>query len=290
MHRFKHNCHKVCDNINVYVHGNYQTYWCVDHNRQPPSNSGYMFGGLYSSTAVNPLTHTKSCPHHFYSMRFGEDTHICVSNDYNLGAPFSIKFAGFESCSVGNPWPLTNSSNDHQSKWPHRCPKGYNQRLASIEQSCEINYCVEAVTFNEQGLPPIKLPPYRKYPSLNPYTYKALSIVSSKGDLWKQDDETKEWRIETKAKERLTRSVFDTDPSQPFIDTDVNQNSHDVLNSHEDNKSSVTLALIISITALILGLFIAGAVYVMYKHNGHKTNYRWSHNNTKNTDATNSNK
>ena len=290
----KHDCHQVCDNINYNVHGNYQTYWCVDHNRQPPANnSGYMFGGLYSSTAVNPLTRTRSCPPYFYPLRFGENTHICVSDDYDLGSPSSIKFAGFDSCSVGNPWQLTNSSIDHQSKWPHRCPSGYNQLLASTEQSCEINYCVEAGIFNEQGFPPIKLPPYRKYPSFSPYAYKALSIVSSKGDLWKQDDETKEWRIETSfnTKERLTRSVFDTDPSQLFIDTDVNQNSHDVPNSHEDNKSSVTLvlALIISITALILGLFIAGAVYVMHKHNEHKTSYRWSHDNTVNTDAANSN-
>ena len=126
-------------------------------------------------------------------MKFGEDTRICVSDNYELGYALSIPFAGFESCSAGNPL-ATKSSNGElrmrfgllevdPSSWPYRCPNGYIQHLASVEQSCEINYCVKAGSLDEKGLSPVKLPPYRKYPSINPNTYNVISIVSAKGNL-----------------------------------------------------------------------------------------------------------
>ena len=294
----KYDCHTDCYNVNNPVTGHYQTYWCVDTGRVP-GKSGYMFGGLYSSVDVNPLTQVRSCPNHFYPLRFGEDTHVCVSDDYELGYALSIPFAGFDSCSVGNPLTTKSSSGELRmnfgllkvdpSTWPHRCPTGYTQHLASIEQSCEINYCVKAGTLDEKGLPPIKLPPYRKYPNLNPNTYNVMAIVSAKGNLWEKDNVTNEWRMVTMVeREGLTPAAMDLQPVYYDITNASRVTSGTSNNSHHDGNSSATAAIIISTTAL-LGLLIAGVVFVVYKYKGRKIKYRGRYENIDKTDATNSN-
>ena len=292
-------CHTDCYDVNNNVVGNYQTYWCVDPGRVP-AKSGYMFGGLYSSVAVNPLTQARSCPNHYYPLRFGEDTRICVSDDYELGYVLSIPFAGFESCSAGNPLATKSSSGELRmtfgllevdpSSWPHRCPTGYTQHLASMEQSCEINYCVKAGSLDEKGVPPVKLPPYRKYPSINPNTYNVMSIVSAKGNLWVKDNETQEWQMMTDVRsEGLTPAAMELQPGFYPTTNASKVTSDDGTNSgHHDGDSSATAALIISTTAL-LGLLIAGSVYIVYKYKGRKTKRRGNYENIEKTDATNSN-
>ena len=299
----KHGCHEVCNQINNPVTGNYQTYWCVDTAMVVPEKSGYMFGGLYSSVDVNPLTHARSCPNYFYPLRFGEETHICVSDDYELGYPLSIPFAGFQSCSAGNPLATKSSTGELKmsfgmlevdpSTWPRRCPTGYTQHLASMEQSCEINYCVKAGSLDEKGLPPVKLPPYRKYPNLNPNTYNVMSIVSAKGNLWEKDNKTNEWRMVTMVeREGLTPAAMDLQPGYYDItnatSSRVTSTGGNTDNSHHDSNSSTTAALIISTTAL-LGLVIAGVVFVVYKYKGRTIKRRGRYENIDKTDATNSN-
>ena len=271
----KTSCYTTCYNVNNPVNGNYQLYWCVDPGLVQ-EKSGYMFGGLYNSISVNPLTQTRSCPRYFYPLRFGEDTHVCVSDDYELGYALSAPFAGFESCTAGNPLATKSSDGSLQMKfgllevdpntWPHRCPTRYTQHLASMEQSCEINYCVKAGTLDEKGLPPIRLPPYRKYPNINPNTYNVLSIMSPTGDMWKKNDSTNEWRIVKVANTYVPM-------------TDINGTSQIIANAstitstthvhNKNNDTPVTAALIISSTAL-LGLVIVVAVYGLYRCKGSK--------------------
>ena len=69
---------------------------------------GYLFGGLYSDTVNNVITKTKKCPIKFYPQRFGpKDMYVCISDDYELGAQYSIPFGGFMSCTAGNPLAMT---------------------------------------------------------------------------------------------------------------------------------------------------------------------------------------
>ena len=140
----KHGCHSNCYNVNNPVTGNYQLYWCVDPGLVH-EKSGYMFGGLYSPISVNPLTQVRTCPNYFYPLRFKEDTHVCVSDDYELGYALSAPFAGFQSCTAGNPLATKSSSGGLKmwfglldvdpNMWPHRCPTGYTQHLASVERT-----------------------------------------------------------------------------------------------------------------------------------------------------------
>lgn len=69
---------------------------------------GYLFGGLYSDTVNNVITKAKKCPIKFYPQRFGpKDMYVCISDDYELGAQYSIPFGGFMSCTAGNPLAMT---------------------------------------------------------------------------------------------------------------------------------------------------------------------------------------
>ena len=269
----KHGCHTDCYKVNNPVSGHYKMYWCVATG-DVPDQSGYLFGGLYNSLYVNPLTQARSCPNYYYPLRFGEDTHVCVSDDYELGYALSAPFAGFESCTAGNPL-ATRSSNGRLKRsfgkldvdpnaWPHRCPTGYTQHLASMEQSCEVNYCVKAGTLDSKGLPSIRLPPYHKYPSINPATYNVLSIVSSMGNLWIKDNSTGEWRktnvdsIPMITLENSSHSYYNIQSAQ------LTANSQ-----HDSDKSPATAALIVSSTALI-GLVIVVVVYGLYRYKGRR--------------------
>ena len=75
-----------------------------------PTNTGYLFGGLYSKVLKNPVTQDHSCPLKFYALRFGATMQVCVSDDYELGFQSSVPFGGFFSCSAGNPLGVKKSS------------------------------------------------------------------------------------------------------------------------------------------------------------------------------------
>lgn len=85
-----------------YVWAGYSAYWCAASGTVPP-NKGYLFGGLYSWSSVNPVTQTRSCPAKFYPLTFGAQMTVCVSDDYELGFQHSVPFGGFFSCQYGNP-------------------------------------------------------------------------------------------------------------------------------------------------------------------------------------------
>ena len=271
LHIFKKHCYQTCTTVNNYVTGSYQMYWCVAVKDVSSDNSGYLFGGYYSSRSTNPLTGAKTCPNYFIPVLFGDGTYICVSDDHELGKASSIPFAGFESCSIGNPLAARNFS--RRDTWPHKCPTGYTQHLVNVEQTCEINYCVKAGTLIiEKGLPAIKLPPYRNYPTHNLNTSSVRYIVSDIGQLWEKHNETNEWKM-------VESEEFD-----PDMASDDTQNTQ---NSQNDSNSLATAALIVSFTAL-LGLLIAGLVCaVAYKCKGRKTKHHENYMNLEENDATN---
>jgi len=145
----------------------YQLFWCMA-TLKVSDKSGYLFGGLYNSVLMNPLTHFKSCPNQYYPLNFGQDIKICVSRNYEQGFSFSIPFGGFESCHAGNPLAVSSSSKGSEfepNDWLHRCPSGYSPHLANIEQSCEINYCIKAGSLNQLSLAPVMRPPFQAAPT-----------------------------------------------------------------------------------------------------------------------------
>ncbi|KAL5515604.1 hypothetical protein EMCRGX_G000795, partial [Ephydatia muelleri] len=170
-------CHKCgwfrqccqCQSVQVvYVSAaTYQAYWCA-----PLSNvgqdSGFLFGGVFSSYGPNPVT-------------------VCATADHELGYPYSLPFGGFDSCVIGNPLAASASIRMDIAKWPHQCPQGYSQHVVALDEDCEIDYCVKTGVLSQMALAlnPIKLPPFRKMPfsanATNAYVHSANGEIWTKG-------------------------------------------------------------------------------------------------------------
>ena len=152
-----------------YKRNSFTTVWCAALPETISSNTGVMFGGLFTSTANNPVTLDKTCPTKYYDVQILQDLHVCISTDYELGYKYSIPFGGFFSCNHGNPLytRLKRVFNTFSSKgkqvtdqYVRGCPNGYTQHSASIDQECLINYCVKAGSFSVHGYLPVIMPPY----------------------------------------------------------------------------------------------------------------------------------
>ncbi|XP_055882083.1 macrophage-expressed gene 1 protein-like [Biomphalaria glabrata] len=188
----------------------YSTYWCAATGQVEP-DSGYLFGGLYQYTHVNPVTGTESCPPTFYAIRILSALTICISDDFQQSSGMAVPFGGFFSCKAGNVLSAEkfNSVGFHENlaaknslkvfmagkvdaseHYPMRCPEGYSQHLATVDEGCSIHYCIQAGTLAGPNLPPIRRPPYMTRPA---------SQIENEYNLFIFDPETQTWRKNNKA-------------------------------------------------------------------------------------------
>lgn len=193
-------CHRQDCQDNYYVRSaTIKTYWC-SVNGQAPDNSGYLFGGIYTPSLLNPITNSKSCPTSFIPVKFFSDGQvICVSKDYEAGTRSSVPFAGLFSCDAGNP--LANGQ--------RRCPPRFSQHLATVSDGCEILYCVQSGLFTGGQLLPVHLPPFTK-PSLISMQRTNTVMVMTEGDkTWIRVGQTKMWKLATPEELKGMMTDFD---------------------------------------------------------------------------------
>lgn len=166
------------------------TFWCAALPETIPNNTGVMFGGLFTSSATNPVTLDKTCPPTYIDLNVLHDLHVCISTDYELGYKYSVPFGGFFSCNHGNPLytrlkALTTLLNMKDSPntdgYVHGCPNGYTQHSAIIDQQCLVNYCVKAGSFSVHGQMPVIMPPYQSAHVLFDDNSSSNDIVLSHG-------------------------------------------------------------------------------------------------------------
>ena len=168
----------------------YEAYWCAAlPGQEVPQNSGYLFGGFYTSTESNPVTGSMSCPRFFSPLHIGEDIKVCVSSDYERGYAYAVPFGGFDSCIVGNPMATQSTTAEQSSTWPHDCPHGYAQHLVTVDEGCEVDFCVIANAFKHRGLLPAKLPPFHKHPKYKANVTDALVVFGVYGTIWEKNSE-----------------------------------------------------------------------------------------------------
>ncbi|TKS78515.1 Macrophage-expressed gene 1 protein [Collichthys lucidus] len=174
----QHNYHVRSARIN--------TYWCSVNDGEAPDNSGYLFGGLYSPSLLNPLTNAKSCPQNFIPIKFLSDGQmICVSKDYETATRFSVPFGGLFSCQSSNP--LARSQ--------RRCPPKFSQHLAAVSDGCEILYCVQSGLFTGGQLLPIHLPPFTKPPLVSMQSTNTVMVMTEGEKSWVRVGQTKAWKL-----------------------------------------------------------------------------------------------
>ena len=227
----------------------YDAYWCAALNGVPlRQNEGYLFGGFYTSKVSNPVTGAMTCPRYFYPLHLGEDTEVCVSTDYERGFAYAVDFAGFESCSVGNPLADPSPNDSNPANWPHTCPHGYAQHLVTVEDACEINFCVRAGAFGKNKLLAPRLPPFRKHPRYKDNVTDTLAVFGMNGEIWVKNDEGGWDEIESGSPSgQALLERLDVQPSRGMDDKGV--------------SGGVVAALSI-LSTLVLGMFVTIVAFV----------------------------
>ena len=232
----------------------YEAYWCAAHpGAQIPKNTGYLFGGLYTAKDSNPVTNTNGCPRFFIPLNLGEDIKVCVSDDYEQAFARSVPFAGFFSCESGNPLAAAGT-NVPPNIWPHECPIGYAQHLVSVENGCEINYCVQLGSFASKSLLPPRLPPFHKRPKhkLNINNSDIMTLVGANGGLWAKDSSGK-WM------NYVEPSTFSFDL---WYSLDPAENDTNPSPTKKGRPSSGTVAVVSVFGTLALGTIIIVVVFI----------------------------
>uniref|UniRef100_A0A8C6WJ62 Macrophage-expressed gene 1 protein n=1 Tax=Neogobius melanostomus TaxID=47308 RepID=A0A8C6WJ62_9GOBI len=176
---------EICQD-NYYVRSaRINTYWC-SVNGKAPDNSGYLFGGLYSPSMLNPITNSKGCPPNFIAETFLSDgMMLCVSRDYETGSRYAVQFGGLFSCQSTNP--LANGQ--------RRCPPRFSQHLAIVSDGCEILYCVQSGLFTGGELKPIRLPPFTKPPLISMQATNTVMVMTEGQKSWVRVGTTKLWKL-----------------------------------------------------------------------------------------------
>ncbi|XP_037536280.1 macrophage expressed 1, tandem duplicate 1 [Nematolebias whitei] len=179
-------CHRQnCQNTYHVRSARINTFWC-SVNGKAPDNSGYLFGGIYSPSLLNPITKAKSCPSDFIPVKFLSDGQmICVSKDYEVGSRSSVLFGGLFSCESGNPL----------AKNQKRCPPKFSQHLATVSDGCEILYCVQSGLFTGGELLPIHLPPFTNSPLINMQATNTVMVLTEGENSWVRMGQTKAWKL-----------------------------------------------------------------------------------------------
>ena len=204
-------CHTSCQNIFHYSMVYREAYWCAAVQKVD-KDSGMLFGGVYTSSEPNPFTGSQSFPHRFYAMPFGSHSHVCVSDDYELGYQFALPFAGFFSSSSGKPLAVPHKRTQEKSgktapqvspvhverlleghvegtlNGPQNCPRGYSQHPMAVDNECEINYCLKANSLARLFNTAVKRPSYNARPGASPNATKTLMVVGVNGEVRYKND------------------------------------------------------------------------------------------------------
>ena len=238
----------------------YSAYWCVAKGKVD-RNQGLLFGGLYTPTTSNPVNQLADCPSRFYPLRLLGSLVICVSDDYHQELKHSLPFAGFFSCISGNPLSLhspysfkSDFGNTHSmmsymmkqgpSSWPRKCPIGFSEHLAVVDNACQIYYCIKTGSLKHQDLPKIKRPPFMELPEDIYHLDEAGYVFNDDGTVWMS--------IEEAENSGLTAL-------KPTGSDSSNQNVSDEKGSM--SATHTALIAVVSTLVCVIIVIVVGAVY-----------------------------
>ena len=243
-------CENKCVDVPQTSMASYEASWCVATG-SVPQDSGYLFGGFYTSIASNPLTGSKSCPRYFVPLNMGEDIRVCVSDDYELAPSYAIHFGGFESCTAPNPL-ADHSSN---APTPHSCPHGFTQHLVAVEDGCEINYCLRLDALKHVSLMGIRSPPFHKPPKHHPNSSYTMAILGLHGETWVKNADGQWEEIQTGNTETGRELLASFGIQLPGTGRGISKGG----------IAGVTIAVTLVLGVLIVGVIFAGRRFARFR-------------------------
>jgi len=134
---------------------------------------------------------------------------------------------------------------------PKRCPPGYSQHLVTVDNQCEISYCIKAGAFEDQKLKPVKRMPFSPRPGTNPNTTEAILIVGVNGQVWYKNLTTGDWEMA----DYNTVQSDGSDSDEPHSKKDTHSNGL---------SNGATAAISVSATTFIC-ILIAAAFFALKK-------------------------
>ncbi|KAL0979790.1 hypothetical protein UPYG_G00189710 [Umbra pygmaea] len=194
-------CNNVCGDAYHVRSARIETFWCST-DEHIPENTGYLFGGLYGASLLNPVTNSKSCPPNFIEIKLlSNGLIICLSNDYETATRYSVPFGGLFSCQSTNPLAQNQA----------RCPAQFSQHLATVSDGCQVLYCVQSGLFTGGQLLPIRLPPFTRPPLVSMAATNTVAVMVEGDRAWVKVGQTKMWKL-TKTTE-IQSLVREFDPA-----------------------------------------------------------------------------
>ncbi|KAJ8301573.1 hypothetical protein KUTeg_020560 [Tegillarca granosa] len=142
--------------------------------------------------------------------------------------------------------------NSGPSHWPMGCPPGFSQHLATVENDCQIDFCVKSNAFSDVGLPAIRRPPFMQ---MTGYTWERLTAS------------------DTTTNSQSTGGGGNTWEELNFSDTTTNSQSVGGGGSKDKGITKGAVAGI-SIVATLIFAFLIIAVLIKLRQNRQKHYYK----------------
>ena len=263
---FSRTCQCLTAWVDVLSSARYHAYWCVAHG-PVPKDSGALFGGVYTSKNINPVTRSMTCPYHFYPLHIGADLEVCVSTQFQNANKYSVPFGGLFSCKSGNP--LADNVSNSLHTYPKHCPATYKRFLATVDEGCEINYCSQFQS--DFSIKPPMIPPFRSKPGLKVNLTQSIVIQGPYGELWVRNDQGNWINVDT---DKMTREEvlqhFATKSSTftPIAST-ISNNDGSSRGISEGTVIGITASVSFLATVLIMVLIVF-SVYCIRKYSKKK--------------------
>jgi len=140
----KHKHHKHCHTEYWYEQITTDTFVCLSHQNESTS-AGMYFGGVYTSTIINDITQSKSCPQKyvafpiFHNYEKTDITYVCQA-PYDSGNIISLPFGGIFSSQ--NPNFLVGDK--------PVCGDGFQRHSVGPRPIAELTYCLEIGSLDNQ--------------------------------------------------------------------------------------------------------------------------------------------
>ena len=68
--------------------------------------------------------------------------------------------------------------------WPRECPAGYMPSLVTVNEGCDVSFCMRSTFSLDQELENVKLPPYRSYPQFKDNVTDTFVIFGLYGNIY----------------------------------------------------------------------------------------------------------